>query len=272
MMRGKASKEGTIMLENVWIGLFLIPILLMAVTWVLAKRWNNYSVVDPVWAFCFTVNILYLFGVSSGWSIRRTILVTMVGFWSTRLGYFLTRRVLTHHPREDARYLVLRQEYGARFPIRFFLFFQAQAISVGLLCLPFLGSSQNASPSLAIFEWAGMVLFCFAVLGETVADYQMMQFKQNPQNKGQVMQQGLWRYSRHPNYFCESVIWWAYYLFALGTPGLGYTIFAPLTILFLLLKVTGIPLAEAQSLKSSAEAYREYQRKTSMFFPFFPKA
>ena len=139
-----------------------------------------------------------------------------------------------------------------------------------MLTVPFLEICLNPEPQLSAFEIVGFVVWLGSLIGESVSDHQMNQFKRNPRNKGRVCQEGLWKYSRHPNYFFESCIWWGYFIFALGTPGTAYVIYAPLVILFLLLKVTGVPLAEAQSLKTRGEEYKQYQRRTSMFVPWFP--
>jgi steroid 5-alpha reductase family enzyme len=138
------------------------------------------------------------------------------------------------------------------------------------LTLPFVKSFANAEPHIAGVEWAALVFFLLSLAGESLADAQMNSFKNNPANKGRVCAVGLWRYSRHPNYFFEFCIWCGFYFFNMGS-GVFWGAYSPLVILFLLLKVTGIPPAEEQSLKSRGELYREYQKKTSAFIPWWPK-
>ena len=116
-----------------------------------------------------------------------------------------------------------------------------------------------------------MALWFVAVAGEALADAQLAAFKRNPANRGGVCAVGLWRYSRHPNYFFECLIWVSYALFAFGSPGGWLALIGPAAILYLLLRVTGIPLTEEQSLRSRGEAYRRYQETTSAFLPWFPK-
>lgn len=243
----------------------------MSATWWLARRWNNYSIVDGAWAGSFFVVAVFFTLTQSGWELRKAIMLTVVGLWSLRLAYFLTKRIYSHHPAEDSRYKQLRSEYGSHVTARFFVFFQYQAMSVVLLMVPLLEAFRAPRAELNPFEILGWVISLLALLGETVADAQAQKFKTDPMNHHKTCQVGLWRYSRHPNYFFESCVWWGFYLTALGAAQAYYTIYAPLAILFLLLKVTGVPPSEAAALKKRGEEYRRYQRTTSMFFPWFPK-
>ena len=249
-----------------------LTLVIMFLTWVYAVKIENFGIVDAVWSFCFLIHGLVFYFLAEGFDQRKLLLGAMLGLWSFRLGFYLAKRIASHHPEEDTRYIKLRQDYGGNYKNRFLLFFFYQAISVSVLTLPFIFAFKNQSPEISILEWSGLAVWLIAVIGETIADYQMNGFRSNPKNKGQVCNVGLWNYSRHPNYFFESCIWWGYFLFMLATPGLVWAIYAPLTILFLLLKVTGVPPSEAQSLKSRGDAYRRYQERTSVFVPWFPKA
>ncbi len=121
-------------------------------------------------------------------------------------------------------------------------------------------------------EFAGAALWLIAISGEALADAQLAAFKRRASNKGRVCDAGLWRYSRHPNYFFEWLIWVAYFVFALGSPWGWVAIVGPASILYLLLRVTGIPMTEEQSIRSRGDAYRRYQQTTSAFIPWFPKS
>ncbi len=245
--------------------------LVMAMTWRFAKKWNNYGVVDAVWAGSFfLVAVLCFFG-APGWGVRKALLLLTVALWSLRLAFYLGKRTLSHHPVEDERYRALRGDYGNHAALRFFLFFQYQGLSVVLLATPFIEISLNPSPRLSLWEMCGFVLVLLSVMGEALADAQMEKFKSDPTNKQKTCDVGLWKYSRHPNYFFESAVWWGFFIMALGTDGAFYTIYAPFVILMLLLKVTGVPPSEAQALKKRGEEYRLYQERTSMFIPWFPK-
>lgn len=257
------------------IGIFilalLVTVLLITVVWMWAVKVDNFSLIDPAWAASFAVHAAVYISLSEGDLWRRLLLGGMLSLWSLRLSYYLTVRTYGHHPEEDTRYKELRTSYGAKFRFRFFVFFMYQAISVSVLSLPFLIVFQNAAPSPRVIELIGLVWFVISLGGESLADYQMKKFKADPANRGKVCDQGLWRFSRHPNYFFEFSIWVGFFVFMMGTQGMIWALYAPLVILLLLLKVTGVPPSEQQALKSRGDAYREYQRKTSVFVPWFVK-
>lgn len=248
---------------------FLPVLFLVVLTFFLGKASKNYSVVDATWSLSFAVQALVLGYFSSGNSERKWILLTMLALWSLRLGFFLTRRIYRHHPHVDSRYEKLQEEYGENYHFRFFLFYLMQAVSVSVLTIPLAFAVQNPGP-IGVTEWAGLALWLLSVGGESLADHQMNVFKSNPANKGKTCDVGLWRYSRHPNYFFESLIWWAYFIVCAGV-GIWWGAYSPLIILFLLLKVTGVPPSEEQALKNRGDEYRRYQQKTSVFVPWFPK-
>jgi steroid 5-alpha reductase family enzyme len=156
--------------------------------------------------------------------------------------------------------------------LKFLLFFQFQALLCVLLSAPFLLAAIERRPLLSAIEYAGTALWLVAWVGEMVADAQLANFKRNPANRGITCRVGLWRYSRHPNYFFEWLIWVAFAAFAMGSPYGYVTVFAPLLMLLFLFRVTGIPATEAQALRTKGEDYREYQRTTSAFVPWFPRS
>jgi steroid 5-alpha reductase family enzyme len=178
--------------------------------------------------------------------------------------------VTRHHPQEDARYRTLRQAWPT--PARFLLFFELQALIALVFSMPFLLASINQKPRMAAVEILGLSLAVLATIGESLADWQAQRFKRGPHGKNAVNDLGLWRYSRHPNYFFESLVWWGFFIAAASSPYGWLTVVCPLLMLYLLLNVTGIPLTEKHSLQSRGESYRQYQRKTSRFIPWFPSA
>lgn len=232
-------------------------------------RWiDNYSIVDVVWSYAFGLVTLWYAAAMPGWMPRRLAVAVVVVVWSARLGTHLAVRVRAHHPAEDGRYVTMRREWGAQLVSRMFRFYQMQGVSVVILATPFLVACANARRGFAPVEIIGFLIFLIGVAGETSADAQLARFKRNAENRGRVCDVGLWRYSRHPNYFFEWTIWVGFWLIACGAGPWGIaTILAPLIILYLLLRVTGIPLSEAQSLQSRGNAYRRYQRITSVFVP-----
>jgi len=245
---------------------------LFTLTWMLSLKWNNFSFVDVTWSYALAVLAPVYAWLGGGWTPRKTVALTMALLWSLRLGTYLFFRVRRHHPREDVRYEVLRQGWGAHLARNFFFFFQAQAVLIVLLSVPVLLACLNPSPHLEIIEWIGVAVWLAGISGEALSDAQMQRFKATATGAGQVCRVGLWRYSRHPNYFFESIVWWGFWLFACGSPWGWATIYAPVSILWFLLRVTGIPLTEECAVKSKGDAYREYQRTTSAFVPWFSKS
>jgi len=242
-----------------------------ALCYALARRIDNYGIVDIAWSYAFAVLAVFYAAFAPGWPLRKGLIATLAVLWSLRLGTHLYRRVMGHHPVEDGRYLQLRRDWAGNFAPKMFGFFQLQAASVVLLGLAFFLSSLNPAPQLHPLEIAGALLWLLAVGGESLADAQLAAFKRNPANQGRVCDTGLWRYSRHPNYFFEWLVWLAFFVFALGSPGGWVALIGPASMLYLLLRVTGIPLNEEQSLRSKGDAYRRYQQITSAFVPWWPK-
>jgi len=245
--------------------------LLFAGLYLVARRIDNYGIVDIAWSYAFAALALGYALLAPGWPVRRGLIATMATLWSLRLGTHLYRRVMGHHPVEDGRYVQLRKDWAANFAPKMFGFFQLQAVSVVLLGVAFFIVSLNPAPQFHPLEIAGAALWLLALAGETLADRQLAAFKHDPARKGQVCAVGLWHYSRHPNYFFEWLIWVAYFVFALASPHGWVAFVGPASILFLLLRVTGIPLTEEQSLRSKGDVYRRYQQTTSAFVPWWPK-
>jgi steroid 5-alpha reductase family enzyme len=246
---------------------------LFALTWLLSLKLDNFSFVDVTWSYALAVVApLYAWLAGGGWTQRKMIAVTMAVVWSVRLGTYLFFRVKRHHPHEDVRYAVLREKWRDALARNFFFFFQAQAVLIVLLAVPVQLACLNPASQLNAIEIAGALVWLTGICGEALSDAQMQRFKADPASKGKVCQVGLWRYSRHPNYFFESVVWWGFWLFACGSPWGWVTLYAPLLMLHFLLRVTGIPLTEECAVKSKGDAYREYQRTTSAFVPWPPKS
>lgn len=245
--------------------------LAFALLYLLARKLNNYGIVDIAWSYAFGALAAFYALCGPGWPVRRALIAALATVWSLRLGTHLAIRVIGHHPTEDGRYVQLRKDWAANFASRMFWFFQMQAVSVVLLGAAFLLICLNPAPAFHPLEYAGAALWLVAISGEAVSDAQLAAFKRNPANKGKVCTVGLWHFSRHPNYFFEWLIWVSYFVFALASPYGWIAFIGPASILYLLLRVTGIPMTEEQSLRSRAEAYRRYQKTTSPFIPWFPK-
>lgn len=242
---------------------------LMAFLWLVHLRIKNAAVVDVGWAAGLALlAILYAFQ-GDGLSFRRIAIACLAGLWGFRLAlHLLVDRVIDQL--EEGRYRELRDRWKTSVPAKFFVFFQFQAVLDVLLSIPFLLVALNPEPEISAIEIAGMILWALAFAGEAIADRQLRRFKADPANRGHVCRDGLWRYSRHPNYFFEWLIWVSFFLIALPAPHGWIAAVSPLLILFFLFRVTGIPATEAQALRSRGDLYREYQRTTSAFLPWFP--
>lgn len=242
-----------------------------ALLYAVARRIDNYSIVDIAWSYAFALLAVFYAAAGPGWPLRKALIAAMATLWSLRLGTHLYRRVMGHHPVEDGRYVQLRQDWAGNFAAKMFGFFQLQAASIVLLGAAFLIVCLNPAPELHWLELTGAGLWLTALSGEAIADAQLAAFKRDPANKGRVCDVGLWRLSRHPNYFFEWLVWVSFFVFALGSPHGWVAAIGPASILYLLLRVTGIPLTEEQALRSKGDAYRRYQQTTSAFIPWFPK-
>jgi len=237
--------------------------------WLRQTRTKDATVVDVAWAALLGVLAVLYAALAEGDLSRRVLTVALVAAASWRLAFHL----YVDRARggvEDGRYASLRREWGASAQPKFFLFFQAQALLAVLLSFPFALACVSAAPLNAVDVAAG-VLWCVAWIGEAVADRQLARFKRNPANRGKTCRAGLWRVSRHPNYFFQWCLWIAYAMLGLSSSWgvAGFT--APAAMLGLILFVTGIPPTEAQAVRSRGDDYRDYQRTTSAFVPWFPK-
>jgi len=257
------------MIPLLGIGL-LIAVAYFSLTWAISVRVKNYGFLDVAWSYGVAI-LAPLYALNSPGAAWHKWPIVIVGMmWSLRLGTYIFIRVVRHHPVEDVRYETLRKRCPGTG--MFYLFFQMQAVLVAIFSLPFLIVSFNTAAQLSALEITGLALAILSLGGEALADWQLKQFKADPANRGKVCQAGLWRYSRHPNYFFESLIWWAFFLVALGSLHGWVTILCPLLMLYFLWKVTGIPLTEEYAVRSKGDAYREYQRTTSAFVPWFRKS
>jgi steroid 5-alpha reductase family enzyme len=248
---------------------FVLSTLLMIWIFFWAKKLDNYSIVDAAWGFSFSLVAGMLVVLGEGWMMRKLLMLAVVAIWSVRLGWFLTTRIMKHHPHEDNRYVVLRERYGDSVEKGFFWFFQYQAWSIVLLTVPFVVMSMNRSIGFTMWELLGALIMVFAALFESVADRQKAEFKANPQNRGLNCEVGWWARSRHPNYFFEACYWVGVFVMTASSPGGLFCFYVPMVMLHLLMNVTGLPLSEANGEKVYGDAYRDYQKRVPKFFPRF---
>jgi len=238
----------------------------MLVLWWWQRRSRRADWVDAAWSALIGVQAAGYALVGDGSDGKRLLAVLLAGTWSLRLTRHLAAR-LAGHDAEDGRYQAMREHWGERADFWFFWFFMAQAVVAWLFALPAWVVAGDSSAVLDGWVIVGVGIWLVSLFGEALADRQLAAFKADPENRGRVCDAGLWRYSRHPNYFFEWLHWFSYPLVAMGASGQWLAWLAPVVMLAFLYRVSGIPYTEQQSLKTRGEAYREYQRTTSAFFP-----
>jgi steroid 5-alpha reductase family enzyme len=240
---------------------------IMTLLWGLGVRKRNFSYVDIGWCANFAVLALLYAALGEGWAVRKWLIASMFTIWGLRLALHLARRIIGEP--EEGRYVELRRRWqsGGRLNWKFLLFFQFQAALNLILGVPLLIACQNETLGLHPLELAGAAIWLVGVIGEAVADRQLARFKREPSNRGEVCDVGLWRFSRHPNYFFEWTIWIGYAAFALASPWGWIALATPVLMLHFLINVTGVKATEEQAVRSKGEKYRRYQRRTSMFVP-----
>ncbi|MDX6480949.1 MAG: hypothetical protein QOG85_1459 [Gaiellaceae bacterium] len=244
-------------------------IVLLGTLYLRQRRTGDATAVDSGWGTALALCAL-LYGLLAPGCIEQKLAICVpVGVENLRVALLVLYR---HEGGEDNRYRELRRRWRekGREQLTFAIFYQAQGLLAAGLSVPALLGSFN-DDSIAGVQWAGIALWVVAVAFEIVADRQLTVFRRDPANKGGVMDRGLWRYSRHPNYFFQTLTWVAYALIAVAAPWGWLAFIAPALILYLVLFVTGVPPAEESSLRSRGDAYRAYQEKTSVFVPWPPK-
>jgi steroid 5-alpha reductase family enzyme len=247
---------------------------LMAGAWLVQQRTGNSGWVDTIWTFS-----LGLVGAASAlWPVsgatpntRQWVVATLVAIWSVRLGLHIAVR--TAAITDDPRYANFAREWGADAPRKMFVFLQNQALGSLPLAFAIFVAARFPAETLRLQDYLGALILFAGIAGEALADAQLKRFRDRPANKGRVCDLGLWRWSRHPNYFFEWFGWLAYPVIAISAayPFGWATLLAPLFMYWILVHVTGIPPLEQQMLRSRGERYRDYQSRTSMFFPLPPQ-
>ena len=249
-------------------GLFLI-LILMTLLWIISILIKNVSIVDMFWGMGFVmVNTFYFFNTET--TPAKIILLLLVAIWGLRLSIYLAWRNLGEP--EDFRYQEFRKKYGEKnyWWISFIQTFLLQGILMWIISMPLLGVNlYSSSHSLSYIDYFGILLWIIGFIFEAGGDIQLAHFKNNKANEGKVLNTGLWHYTRHPNYFGDSAVWWGFGLFCLST-GSYWLISGSIIMTLLILKVSGVVLLE-KSLKEKKPEYAAYIQNTSSFIPWFPK-
>ena len=254
---------------GVLLSLWAVMAAVMALGWLWERRRRNAGHVDVLWALGVGGSAVAIASVGDGAPLTRMLLALLGGAWGLRLAAHLAHRVVSES--EDGRYAHLRTHWhGSGW--KFFLFFQLQALLVPLFALPFVAVARNPVAGVTAWTVAGVAIWLGAVAGEAIADRQLARFRANPSNRGRTCRDGLWGWSRHPNYFFEWLHWLAYVALAVGSP-LAWLAWAGPVLMYVFLRwLSGIPFTEAQSLRTRGQDYADYQRSTPMFFPRPPRS
>jgi steroid 5-alpha reductase family enzyme len=233
----------------------------------LVKKDNG--IMDGAWGLGFILVTLGTLWMADGLDARRLLLGTLVLVWGLRLAlHILVRNA--GRAGEDFRYRNWRETWGRWFYVRsYFQIYMLQGFFMFIVAAPILFVNAHRGGPLGLLDGIGAAVWLTGFLFEAVGDFQLLRFMKNPANKGRVMRHGVWRYTRHPNYFGEATLWWGCFLIALNVSGGWWALISPLVIDWLLLYVSGIPMLEAK-YKDRPE-YQDYQRTTNAFFPWFPR-
>ena len=251
---------------------FMVTLLAFAGLWWTSVRQRDVSIVDVYWGPGFAVIAAVALATGAGTDPRRFLVVTLVAMWGFRLGGYLFWRK-QQSPGEDFRYAAMRERIGDDFWITSLVtVFLFQAGLMWIVSWPVQWVVTTPSdPDLGMLDLIGFSLWAVGLGFETLGDLQLIEFKSNPANQGQVLDQGLWRYTRHPNYFGDFCVWWGFYAFACATPNGWWTFIGPTVMSILLLRVSGVPLLERALLKRRS-GYAAYVARTSPFFPMPPRS
>ena len=236
-------------------------------TWVVSLMKRDVSIVDGLWAVMFLIAAVTYAATLEDPGPRAGIVLVLVGLWAVRLSGYITWR--NWGEEEDFRYRRIRENNQPGFAFKsLYIVFGLQGLLAWVISLPLLAAIAGDAP-LNLLDFAGIALWTVGMAFEAVGDLQLARFKADPANRGRVLDNGLWRYTRHPNYFGNACIWWGLYCMALAAGG-WWSIVSPLLMTFLLLKISGVVLLE-QDIAERRPAYREYQRRTNAFFPGLPR-
>jgi steroid 5-alpha reductase family enzyme len=255
---------------NLFLQASLLVLTIMTILWIISVIIKNVSIVDMFWGAGFVVVNAFYFYMSGDFYLRKIILMILVTLWGLRLSGYLAWRNIGKG--EDFRYQEFRRSYGQNryWWISFFQTFLLQGVLMIIISLPLLATNYSTnSGGLIWLDYIAIVVWIIGIIFEAGGDYQLSQFKKNPENKGKVLRTGLWKYTRHPNYFGDSAVWVSYAMFCIAS-GSYWPAAGSVIMILLIIKVSGVALLE-KTLKDKKPEYQEYIRKTSSFFPMFPK-
>jgi steroid 5-alpha reductase family enzyme len=236
-------------------------------TWLVSVARRDVSIVDSLWSLMFLAAGMVYAVATPGYTTRAAVVLGLLAIWALRLSAYITWR--NHGQGEDHRYQAIRRNNEPNFAFKsLYIVFGFQAVLAWIISLP-LATAIQGDTSIGPLDVAGIALWLVGMFFEVVGDHQLAHFKTNPDNKGRVLDTGLWRYTRHPNYFGEFCIWWGFFLLA-ASAGAWWSVVSPLLMSFLLLKFSGVALLEKDIAERRPE-YRNYVLRTNAFFPGPPR-
>jgi steroid 5-alpha reductase family enzyme len=239
---------------------------MMFLVWIVSLIRKDAGIIDPFWGLGFVVLASVYLVTSASGTPRQMLVAALVTLWGVRLSAHLFRRNLGKD--EDYRYREMREKSPGTFALKSLLtVFFLQAAILWVVSFPLFQALHSPLPArITPLDAAGALVFSIGLFFEAVGDRQLSRFRSDPASRGKVLDHGLWRYTRHPNYFGDALVWWGFFLIAFATPSSAWTIVSPLLMTFLLMKVSGVALLEKR-LGETKPQYRDYVRRTSAFFP-----
>lgn len=256
---------------TIWIQAFAVIMVFMTALWLVSVFLKNASIVDPFWGTGFVIAAwFYYLNTPDGLAARKLLIVLLTTVWGLRLSLYLLWRNWGHG--EDFRYQQFRQKYGPEryWWFSFFQVFLLQGVLMWLISAPLLGAQiRTGSSGLTVLDWLATAVWLIGFAFEAGGDFQLARFKADPANQGKLLTTGFWKYTRHPNYFGDSAVWWGYGLLSLAA-GSILPAFGAVLMTLLIIRVSGVAMLE-KSMKKSKPGYEAYVERTSAFFPWFPK-
>ncbi|WP_461204855.1 DUF1295 domain-containing protein [Clostridium sp. DL1XJH146] len=247
----------------------LVLLVYFTIVFIIGQFLENNSIVDMAWGLGFVIVAIFTFFMGGHYTVRSIVTLILVSIWGMRLFYHIARRNIGK--REDFRYVNMRKNWGTKF-VRVKAFFNVyflQMVLMYIISLTIILINNSSDATLHILDFVGILVWIIGYIFEAVGDYQLKMFIKDKANKGKLMKYGLWKYTRHPNYFGEATMWWGIFIIGLSVSGGLYGMISPIVITYLLVFVSGVPLLEKKY--KDREDFKEYMKETSIFIPWFPK-
>ncbi len=256
-------------MNNMYLQVALLLLVYFSSIFVLAQILKNNSIVDSFWGHGFLIVALYTFVKSDTSGIKSCLVTAFVAFWAIRLFVHITIR--NWNKPEDYRYVNMRKKWGTKFPLlkAYVNVFVIQGVLLFVIANTIVSANTQSIQRLNLINILGVIVWIVGAYFEVVGDKQLTDFKKDASNKGKLMTNGLWQYTRHPNYFGEATMWWGIFFITISSLSQLYMIISPVTITYLLIYVSGVPLLENKY--KDRKDFKEYSKRTNKFFPWFPK-